>query len=87
MKSSDSAGSFAWQSASLPGRDAMSIGDLLLASSLALRAASLALAASTILLMIRLESVGFSSIHSSSFSARKDSTGWRTSDETSLSFV
>ena len=49
MKSSDSAGSFSWQSASLPGRPAMSSAPLRRVSSRALRAASRARAASMIL--------------------------------------
>ena len=49
MKSSDSAGSFSWQSASLPGRPAISSAPLRRVRSRALRAASRARAASTIL--------------------------------------
>ena len=54
MNSSDLAGSRSWQSASLPGRLAMSSAPLRRVSSRALRAASRAVAASTTLPMISL---------------------------------
>src|SRR5690554_5003188 len=60
MNSSDRAGSFSWQSASLPGRPAISSAPLRRVISRALRAASRARAASIILLTITLASFGFS---------------------------
>ena len=61
MKSSDLAGSRSWQSASLPGSEAMSSAPLRRVSSRALRAASRAAAASTTLPTIVLASGGCSS--------------------------
>ena len=87
MNSSDSAGSFSWQSASLPGSEATSIAVLRRVSSRALRAASRARAASTILPVMALASEGFSSNHSASFSPTRFSTAGRTSLLTSLSLV
>ena len=81
------AGSFSWQSASLPGRFATSIAVLRRVSSRALRAASRASAASTILPTTIRASAGFSSNHSASFSLTRPSTAGRTSEETSLSLV
>ena len=54
MKSSESAGSRSWQSASLPGSEPESSAPLRRASSLALRAASRTRAASTHLATMRL---------------------------------
>ena len=87
MNNSASAGSFSWQSASLPGSEATSIAVLRRVSSRALRAASRASAASTILPTMILASVGFSSNHSASFSPTTFSTAGRTSEETSFSLV
>ena len=87
MYSSLSAGSFSWQSASLPGRPAKSNAPLRRVISRALRAASRARAASIILPAIILLSAGFSNRKSASFSFIADSTAGRTSEETSLSFV
>ena len=56
INTSDFAGSFSWQSASLPGRLEISSTDFLRVSSRAFRAASLATAASIILDMIFLAS-------------------------------
>ena len=61
MYSSDIAGSFSWQSASLPGRPAISRVVLRRVISRALRAASRARAASMILPAIPLAALGFSS--------------------------
>ena len=61
MKSSENAGSFSWQSASLPGRAPESRAPLRRTSSRALRAASRARADSTIFSTIRLPTRGFSS--------------------------
>ena len=80
------AGSRSWQSASLPGSDAIPITDLRLASR-AFFAASRAAAASIVFWMIWRALVGFSSSHSAILSASNDSSGWRTSELTSLSFV
>ena len=87
MKSSLSAGSFSWQSASLPGRPAISSAPLRRVSSRALRAASRARAASTTLPAIARASSGFSSRNSSSFWLTIASTTPLTSLETSLSLV
>ena len=87
MKISECAGSFSWQSASLPGRPAMSSASLRRVISRALRAASLARAASTILPAMVLASPGCSSRYSLSLSARTFSTALLTSLETSLSLV
>ena len=65
---SDLAGSRSWQSASLPGRVAMSSAPLRRVSSRALRAASRAAAASTTLPMMSLASAGCSSNQSPSVS-------------------
>src|SRR6185312_12794561 len=85
--SSHSAGSFSWQSASLPGRPAMSSAPLRRVISRALRAASRARAASTTLEAIALASFGCSSRNSPSFSLTACSTAVLTSEETSLSLV
>jgi hypothetical protein len=61
MKSSEKAGSFSWQSASLPGSDEESSAPLRRTSSRALRAASLARADSTIFSRILRATRGFSS--------------------------
>ncbi len=61
MKSSHSAGSRDWQSASLPGSDAPSSAPLRRTVSRALRAAMRARAASATFAMMRLASAGFSS--------------------------
>ena len=79
--------SFSEQSFSLAALNDTSIAVLRRVSSRALRAASRAMAASMILPVICLASVGFSSNHSPSFSFISDSTAGRTSDETSLSLV
>ena len=59
-KISERAGSRSWQSANLPGKPAISNAPLRRVNSRAFRAASRALAASTILLAINLLSAGFS---------------------------
>ncbi len=87
MKISAFDGSFSWQSASLPGRFATSIAVLRRVRSRALRAASRAIAASTILPTTTFASAGFSSNHSASFSPTSPSTAGRTSELTSLSLV
>ena len=84
--SSHLAGSRSRQSLSLPGRLATLIAPLRLISR-ARRAASRAAAASTIFWMICFASPGFSSSHSDIFSPISASSGWRTSEETSLSLV
>ncbi len=61
MKISEKAGSFSWQSASLPGSAPESSAPLRRTSSRALRAASRARADSTIFSTIRLPTRGFSS--------------------------
>ena len=86
-KISDSAGSFVWQSLNFPGSPAISKAPFLLVISRAFLAASLALEASKILLIIILASAGFSRRYSPNFSLTDDSTGALTSEETSLSFV
>ncbi|MNE47907.1 hypothetical protein D3C80_1423360 [compost metagenome] len=86
-KSSDLAGSRSEQSASLPGKEAISSAPLRRVSSRALRAASRANAASTTLPTRILASVGCSSSHIDSASLTRPSTTGRTSDETSLSLV
>ncbi len=86
-KISDLAGSFSWQSASLPGRLEMSSGDLRRLSSRALRAASRAMAASAIFWTTWRASAGFSSNHWAMPSPTSPSTAGRTSEETSLSLV
>ncbi len=87
MNSSVLEGSFSEQSLSLPARKFTSIAVLRRVSSRALRAASRASAASTILPTMALASLGFSSNHSASFSFTRLSTAGRTSEETSLSLV
>ena len=87
MYSSESAGSFSWQSANLPGKPAKSIAPLRRVISRALRAASRARAASIILPTTVLASTGFSNKNSVSFSAIACSTADLTSLDTSLSFV
>ncbi|KAG1184658.1 hypothetical protein G6F35_015046 [Rhizopus arrhizus] len=85
MNSSDSAGSFSWQSASLPGSPAMSSAPLRRVRSRALRAASRARAASTILPAMALASFGFSCRNSSRRAPKAFSTAGRTSELTSFS--
>ena len=85
--SSDSAGSFSWQSASLPGSPAISSAPLRRVISLALRAASLARAASTIFETIDLASCGCSNRKSCNRPAIACSTMPLISDETNLSLV
>ena len=87
MKSSESAGSFSWQSANFPGRPAISNALLRRVFSRALRAASRAIAASIIFEVIALASSGLSSKNSSKRSANTLSTTGRTSLDTSFSFV
>ena len=87
MNNSELAGSFSWQSASFPGREDDSKTFFLLVSSRALRAASRALAASTIFDTIFLASPGVCSNHELNCSATTFSTIGRTSEETNLSFV
>ncbi len=87
MKISLLAGSRSWQSASLPGRLAMSSAPLRRVRSRALRAASRAAAASTTLATTFLASDGCSSNHCWSLSPTIPSMTGRTSDETSLSLV
>ena len=88
MNSSDFAGSFSWQSASLPGRPAMSSAPLRRVISRALRAASRARAASMILLTMALACAGLLEQEFAELLARdRDSTTPFTSDETSLSLV
>ena len=86
-KSSDKAGSFSWQSASFPGNPPISSAVFLRVSSLAFRAASLALAASTIFPQIIFASEGFSNKNSCNFSITEDSTTGFTSLDTNLSLV
>ena len=80
-------GSFSEQSLSLPARKFTSIAVLRRVKSRALRAASRACAASTIFPTTLRAMAGFSSNHSDSFSATKDSTAGRTSELTNLSLV
>ena len=84
---SESAGSFSWQSANLPGRPMPSSTPLRRVSSRALRAASRARAASIILLTMIFASLGFSSKNALICCATSSSITGRTSEETSLSFV
>ena len=84
---SDSAGSFSWQSASLPGKPKPSITPLRRVSSRALRAASRARAASTILPQMILASFGFSSKKFFNASPNTSFTTGEISLETSLSLV
>ena len=86
-KISECAGSRSWQSASLPGSEFMSRALLRRVSSLALRAASRASAASTTLATMRRASAGCSSNQRFSFSLMMPSTTGRTSELTSLSLV
>ncbi len=86
MNSSDFAGSFSWQSASLPGSEVTLSGSLRIESR-ALRAASRAAAAWITLPTTILASDGCSSNHARSASLITLSTTGRTSDDTSLSFV
>ena len=85
--SSHNAGSFSWQSASLPGRPAPSNTLLRRVISRALRAASRARAASTTLAHSAFASVGFSNNQVSRVRATASSTAGRTSLDTNLSFV
>src|SRR6185312_8086943 len=84
---SDNAGSRSWQSASLPGRPAISSAPLRRVSSRALRAASRARAASTTLPAMTLASAGCSCRYSSNLAFTACSTTPLTSLETSLSLV
>ena len=86
-KISDFAGSRSWQSASLPGRLAISITPLRRVRSRAFRAASRAAAASKAFEMILRASAGCSSNHWLRQLATAESTTGFTSEETSLSFV
>ena len=88
MKSSHSAGSFSWQSASLPGRPAMSSAPLRRVRSRALRAASRARAASTILpaMIARVAAAAPAGTPRASRPTISSTTG-RTSEETSFSLV
>jgi hypothetical protein len=81
------AGSRSWQSASLPGSELISSAPFRRVSSRALRAASRAAAASTILAISFLASPGCSSNHRSRCSPIRPSTTGRTSEETSFSLV
>ena len=85
--SSDFAGSFSWQSASLPGKPAISKAPFLRVISRALRAASRARAASIIFPEIIFADFGFSKRKSLNFSAINVSTADLTSEETNLSLV
>ena len=87
MKSSDFAGSRSWQSASLPGSEAMSSAPLRRVSSRALRAASRAAAASTTLATIDAGFCGCSSNHVAELLVDEALDDGRTSEETSLSLV
>src|SRR5450830_1865233 len=80
-------GIFSWQSASLDDKPKPSITPLRRVSSRALRAASRAREASTILPQMILASFGFSAKKSVNVLATISSTGPRTSEETSLSLV
>ena len=80
-------GSFSEQSLSFPAKKFTSIAVLRRVRSRALRAASRAIAASTILPTITLACAGFSSNHSANFSPTKPSTAGRTSELTNLSLV
>ena len=84
---SENAGSFSWQSASLPGRPAISSAPLRRVISRALRAASRARAASIILLTTARASCGCSSRYSEKKRCSSCSTAVFTSLETNLSFV
>ena len=84
---SHSSGFFSWQSANLPGNPIESITPFLLVISLAFLAASLALAASTILLHITLASWGCSNKNSVSLLPTTSDTTGCTSLDTSLSLV
>ena len=86
-KSSEREGSFSWQSASFPGRFAMSRAPFLRVSSRAFLAASRAAAASITFLTMSFAGVGFSSSHSPSLALTLVSTACRTSEETSFSLV
>ena len=70
-----------------PGKELISKAEFFLETSLAFLAASLAAAASNILVITALASLGFSSNQLVKFSATIDSTTGLTSDETNLSFV
>src|SRR5215471_228423 len=85
--SSHSAGSFSWQSASLADNPKESSTPLRRVISRALRAASLARAASTILLQMMRASFGRSSRKFLSFSPTSSWTTGPTSEDTSLSLV
>ena len=84
---SDNAGSFSWQSASLPGKPKPSITPLRRVISRALRAASRARAASTILLQMILASLGFSSKKSRNACDNTSFTTGAISLDTNLSLV
>ncbi len=87
MKISENAGSFSWQSASLPGSAPESSAPLRRTSSRALRAASRARADSTIFSTIFRPTLGFSSRYEPSLSYTTCWTQVLTSEETSLSLV
>ena len=84
---SDCAGSFSWQSANLPGKPAISNAPLRRVISRALRAASRARAASSILLVINFASCGLSNKKAFRRSFMEDSTTPFTSDDTNFSLV
>src|SRR5213082_592643 len=86
MNSSDLAGSFSWQSASLPGSEE-TLSGFFRVSSRAFRAASRAAAAWITLPTMTLASAGCSSNHAASASLITFSTTGRTSEDTSLSLV
>ena len=87
IKISQLSGLRSWQSASLPGRLAISRAPLRRVNSRAFRAASRAAAASTTFCTMPLASFGCSSNHCPRRSLAIDSTTGRTSDDTSFSFV
>ena len=84
---SHSAGSFSWQSASFPGNPTPSSKPLRRVISRALRAASRARAASTILPVMTLASAGRSWRNSASRAATTSSTAGLASEETSFILV
>ena len=81
------AGSRSWQSANLPGKPMVSITPLRRVISRALRAASRARAASTILPTMIFASAGFSCKNSANLAATTSETTGCTSEETNLSLV
>ena len=87
MYISDKAGSFSWQSASFPGKPAISRTPFLLVISLAFLAASLAKAASATFEKIFTPSFGFSRRYSLKYLLKTVLTTLSTSDETNFSLV